>query len=58
VHSGDTIVTLVGSLGGEPLAGDGGRMARPAPIAALHADGHRHELETALGLTTYLAAPG
>ena len=51
-HSGDAIVTLVSSLGDEELAGDEGRVARLARIAALHAEGHRDELEAALGLTT------
>ena len=52
VHDGDTIVTLVGSLGDDQLAGGDGRVARLARIAALHADGHRNELEVALALTT------
>jgi len=52
VHSGDAIVTLVASLGDDQLAGDDGRVARLARIAAVHAEGHRDELENALGLTT------
>ncbi len=52
VHNGDTIVKLVGSLDQEQLAGDDGRVARLARIAALHAEGHREELENATGLGT------
>jgi len=52
LHSGDAIVALVGSLSPDQLSAGDGRVARLAQIAARHADGHRDELETALGLTT------
>jgi hypothetical protein len=52
VRSGDLFVALVESLPPEQVAGGGGgvTIARFAEIAALHADSHRAELETALGL--------
>jgi hypothetical protein len=49
VASGDRLVELIGSLRPEQLDLGEGRVGRLAHIAALHADGHRTELEEALG---------
>jgi len=51
-RSGDDLVALLESLRPEQVSGGDGRIARFAEIAALHADGHRSELEDALGLPT------
>ena len=50
LRSGDRFVALVESLPPEQVAGGGGgvTIARFTEIAALHADSHRAELETAL----------
>jgi len=47
--SGDRMIELISSLGPEHLVMGDGRVERLAHIAALHADGHRNELEEALG---------
>jgi hypothetical protein len=47
--SGDRIIGLISSLAPEHLAMGDGRVERLAHIAARHADGHRDELEQALG---------
>jgi hypothetical protein len=53
-RSGDAFVALVSPLSAYELSTGDGRVtvARFAEIAARHADAHRAELETALGLTT------
>ncbi len=51
MRSGDAFVALIEPLGAEQLSVGEGRVARLAGIAALHADGHRVELEESLGLT-------
>jgi hypothetical protein len=52
-RSGDAFVALIESMSASELASGEGRVtiARFAEIAALHADGHRTELETALEFT-------
>lgn len=49
-RSGDAFMALIEPLDAEHLATGEGRVTRLAEIAALHADGHRAELESALGL--------
>lgn len=53
VRSGDAFVALIEPLSAQQLEKGDGRVtiARFAEIAALHADNHRIELETALGLS-------
>jgi hypothetical protein len=53
-RSGDAFVALIEPLSPEALSNvdDDVTVARFAEIAARHADGHRAELETALGLAT------
>src|ERR1700722_5343836 len=50
-ESGDAIIRLVSGLGVDQLALDEGLVERFAQIAGRHADGHRSELEDALGVT-------
>ena len=52
MRSGDRFVALVEALPPDQVEGSGGDLTIPrfAEIAALHADSHRTELETALGL--------
>ena len=52
LHSGDAFAALIGSLDADELSSGEGRIVRLAEISALHADGHRTELEAALGLST------
>jgi len=49
-RSGDAFMALIDPLDAQHLAAGEGRVTRLAEIAARHADGHRVELETALGL--------
>jgi hypothetical protein len=49
-RSGDDFLALIEPLDAEQLAAGEGRITRFAQIAARHADAHRAELETALGL--------
>jgi hypothetical protein len=53
-RSGDAFVARIEPLGAPQLSSGAGRVTitRFAEIAALHADTHRIELETALGLAT------
>ena len=50
-RSGDAIIGLVGGLEIDQLASGEGRVERLAQIASRHADGHRSEMESALGVT-------
>jgi hypothetical protein len=50
LRSGDAFVALIESLGPEQLSADDGRITRFAEIAARHADSHRADLESVLGL--------
>jgi hypothetical protein len=53
-RSGDAIIRLVGSLEIDQLASGEGRVELLAKIASRHADGHRSEMEGALGVTPEL----
>lgn len=48
-RSGDALVSLIGNIEPAQLELGDGRVARLAIIAARHADGHRDEIEAALG---------
>jgi hypothetical protein len=48
-RSGDQLIELISALRPDQLAIDNGRLERLAMIASRHADGHRSELEAALG---------
>ena len=48
VGAGDRLVALVAGLSPADVGRGDGRVARLATIAALHADGHREELEACL----------
>jgi hypothetical protein len=50
LSSGNALIALVGRMGPDEMRIGDGRVARLAGVAARHADGHRNELEVALGL--------